>query len=55
MGRWLALCRLPDGVHREVPDALPPGERGALTAALTTLADGLLTEPQVSDKAGTPR
>jgi MarR family transcriptional regulator, transcriptional regulator for hemolysin len=39
-----------DSVHREVLDALPPGQREALTAALTTLADGLLAEPQVSDK-----
>ena len=39
-----------DGVHREVLDALPPGQREAFTAALTTLADGLLAEPELSDK-----
>jgi MarR family transcriptional regulator, transcriptional regulator for hemolysin len=39
-----------DGVHREVLGALPPGQREALTAALTTLAGGLLAEPELSDK-----
>ena len=34
-----------DGVHREVLDALPAGQREAFTAALTSLVGGLLAVP----------
>jgi MarR family transcriptional regulator for hemolysin len=34
-----------DRVHQEVLDALPPRQRDAFIAALTTLVDGYLAEP----------
>ncbi len=37
-----------DRVHQEVLDALPPRQRGAFLAALTTLADGDLSGPDPS-------
>jgi MarR family transcriptional regulator, transcriptional regulator for hemolysin len=42
--------QIADGVHREVLDALPSDQRAAFTAALTTLAGGLLAEPAPSDR-----
>jgi MarR family transcriptional regulator, transcriptional regulator for hemolysin len=34
-----------DRVHREVLDALPPTQRDAFLAGLTTLVNGYLSEP----------
>jgi MarR family transcriptional regulator, transcriptional regulator for hemolysin len=39
-----------DRVHREVLGALPTGQREAFTAALQTLASGLLAEPATGDR-----
>jgi DNA-binding MarR family transcriptional regulator len=41
-----------DRVHQEVLDALPPGQRDAFLAALTTLADGDLSGPDTSARPG---
>jgi DNA-binding MarR family transcriptional regulator len=41
--------RIADRVHREVLDALPPGQREVFESALNTLADGLLAEPVECD------
>jgi MarR family transcriptional regulator for hemolysin len=38
-----------DRVHQEVLDALPPRQRDAFIAALTTLVDGYLAEPADCD------
>jgi MarR family transcriptional regulator, transcriptional regulator for hemolysin len=40
-----------DRVHREVLDALPAGLRAAFTAALQSLATGLLAGPAAGDRA----
>jgi DNA-binding MarR family transcriptional regulator len=42
--------QIADRVHREVLDALPEDQRDALTAALTSLVNGLLAEPVKSDR-----
>ena len=42
--------QIADRVHREILDALPPGQREAFTGALATLAEGLLAEPVSSDR-----
>jgi DNA-binding MarR family transcriptional regulator len=40
-----AALEIVDRVHQEVLDALPPRQRGAFLAGLTTLADGDLSGP----------
>ncbi|MEV0400919.1 MarR family winged helix-turn-helix transcriptional regulator [Actinoallomurus sp. NPDC050550] len=42
--------RIADGVHREVLEALPEGERDVLVGALTRLAEGLLSTPVECDR-----
>lgn len=46
-GRRIAAAgqRIGDRVHAEVLDALPPAQRAAFTAALTSLAEGILASP----------
>jgi MarR family transcriptional regulator for hemolysin len=41
--------RIADRVHREVRDAIPPGQREVFESALNTLADGLLADPVECD------
>jgi DNA-binding MarR family transcriptional regulator len=42
--------QIADRVHAEVLDALPEGQREALTGALTALVTGLLAEPATSGR-----
>ncbi|HEY2128502.1 MAG TPA: MarR family transcriptional regulator, partial [Streptosporangiaceae bacterium] len=39
-----------DRVHQDVLDALPPSQRDAFLAAMTTLVDGYLAEPVDCDR-----